>query len=230
MDFGQLMFGIMMHDAIDIIHQSSLQRPSVESINQARQYITNELQLPGYFSLRFISAVQTAMITKNTTSPTIKDICEAWTAQGCECTGLFGQKLHFEACEYVLSVFQESPSCELIQSVCSFHIQEHHFPSREQYNLMIMNENAMDRDSSAYCESKKMHVPVSNLDRLLPVQNDQERACSICQEDIRQGKMMFQLPCGDCFHASNCLGNNQSILTWLNKCKRCPNCNQEIHL
>jgi len=81
-----------------------------------------------------------------------------------------------------------------------------------------------------YGASDRPTKPTQCLDKLHQTTSPIEKHCSVCQDIINAGSALYQLPCGDCFHAGECLGEGRSIVTWMETRNTCPNCNQLIQL
>ena len=192
-------------------------------------YLEKELNLKPPFCHRIIEATQKAMITNGTNAPTSHQIATSLMESPCACLRVSVDENTIDACAYILSTFQVFPGCRLIEYVRMYSLVEKRYPSLGELEEMIQNRTSIHQDPDTYCEEKKMLVPTPNLNRLVAVKNDQKDTfCSICQAPLSIGENIYKLPCGDRFHASECLGEGLSILTWMKRCKRCPNCNQEI--
>lgn len=192
-------------------------------------YLEKELNIDPPLHYHIIKATQKAMLANGTNTPTPKQIAITLMETPCRCLRVPTDDRTIDACAYILATFKVVPSCRSIEGVRMYSLLEKRYPSFEELVEMLQNHMSIQQDSDSYCEAKKMLVPTPNISKLVAIKNDQKDVfCSICQDPLSIGEDIYKLPCGDRFHASECLGEGSSIITWLKRCKRCPNCNQEI--
>jgi len=196
-----------------------------------RHYLQEELKLTGPTPRKLQDATHRAMTVNKTNTPSTAAIAnELVSHHACECLVFIAPSVQIQASMHIMEVFGECPSCSRIQMVSTYWTTEKKMPSREELGQMMQSYAEISRRPDDYCEEKKIRMPTPRLELLAVEKNTQERHCSICQDALHVGQDMYKLPCGDCFHASVCLGNDNSVLTWMQMCKRCPNCNQDIEL
>lgn len=194
-------------------------------------YLTSEIKITASsIGPNLMLAARRAMIHDGTNLPKIDTLVEVLLDTLCDCVRHIPRFLLSMIIRHIIVDFHESPKCRQIQCIEEYWNLEHAMPTKEALVQMIMRRIEIEADPDEYCESKRMMVPTPNLDKLQATTNTLDRSCSICQEPLDIGQPMYRLPCGDCFHATNCIGDERSILTWLKKCKRCPNCNMETIL
>lgn len=115
-----------------------------------------------------------------------------------------------------------------------FQLSGQALPSQDEFNRFIENRRQSISHPSEYCENNRHEVPTPGIENITSrVMTEKDQWCSICLCKIKCGEDVFQIPqCGHNFHANEdtCLGSGASILTWLKKSKKCPNCNVEIVL
>ena len=211
------------------------QSASIFSTLVAVTHLYENLRLQGPLGCRLFSCTQAAMSVHQTYQPTPRQIAEEIAKNPCTSCGVLAAQstsIMIDAYEYVLAEFKTSPTCDIIEFLILYYLNEQRFPSFAELIGMLTNETEIAYEPDAYCEAKRVYIPTSHLDRLGVCKNDTrpDLNCSICLGTIPIGSDMYKLPCGDCFHATECLGEDQSILTWLRTSKRCPNCNQEVKL
>jgi hypothetical protein len=128
------------------------------------------------------------------------------------------------ACYHILHHLKAAPDCEYITLVGLY------FQSEQRYSRILeLSTMAANLVRVLSGETERPVNPTQNLDKLVQL-TAQEQHCSICQDIIEAGSALYRLPCGDCFHASACLGEGRSIVTWIETSSKCPNCNQLIKL
>lgn len=191
--------------------------------------LREQLQIHPPFSDRLMMATQAALIKND--DATARSVAEELLNPPCTCLQLPMNEMTTICLTHILSDFKQNPTCPMLEQVYLYYMSEKQLPTVDQFADMLRNDLLINHNPENYCEEKRLLVPTPNLDKLQSFQNEEKGLiCSICQEPIQIGAAAFNLPCGDKFHASFCMGNDQSIITWLQKCKRCPNCNQEIHI
>lgn len=125
-------------------------------------------------------------------------------------------------------------TCGLIKSMHMFMRMSDNdtFPTDQELEQFMHNLHEITNNMEEYCQEHKIHQPTANLDKLRPKTVSESSNCSICQETVNKNETVYELPCGHQFHSDSkeCLGDEGSILTWLEKNKTCPNCNQEVVL
>lgn len=118
--------------------------------------------------------------------------------------------------------------CVNIIEVVKYYVISGEMPGNEELQTYLRNVNHIYSDPIDYCNNKRHDVPTPGINNLVPIKAMECSMCSICQDDIEQGCMVFKLPqCGHIFHSEGCL-ENESIMSWLKKTRVCPNCNAEI--
>jgi len=151
----------------------------------------------------------------------------------CPCLLEFPRAQVVAAIEHLVIDMQSTVACAVVISILEFHALERRYPSTEQLSEFLSNSRHLSQDPDHYCNEKKHALPTANLHLLERVKLDKEDTCSICREDMECAKEVFRLPnCRHVFHAdaAECLGGDASILTWLEKNRKCPNCNTEVCL
>jgi hypothetical protein len=200
----------------------------------ALYYLCTDLEIKAPVTTALVQSTSAAMQDYSTPSPTAYQVATIYFHNmSCQCLRDLDPGSILTACDHMISAFRRSPSCRMIREMIMFHMIEGNWPSYQELGQFITNSMDMNADAEAYCESKKMLVPTPNLDHLVPCENQEEdRHCSICQDAIELQDQIFKLPCRHFFHADcrDCLGDRMSIMAWLTKCKRCPNCNLEIKI
>lgn len=192
-------------------------------------YLTSVLGLRTPISHTILVATQSAM--QGTDTPTPLEIARQVLSPPCPCLQVPADERAVQAVVHILQDFKECPTCPMIEAMHIYFLAEKRYPTRTEFLEMMANDLRLQHDPEQYCSDKRLLVPTAHLEKLTPFENDQkERNCSICQDPIAVGTSAYLLPCGDSFHAHACLGEGQSVVTWLQRCKRCPNCNQEVVL
>jgi hypothetical protein len=194
-------------------------------------YLDVVLNIEGPLGNNILVPTQHAMQINQTYTPSPKQIATEIMKNPCQCLRISNTATNVNACEHILTEFKISPTCELIEGVLLYHMAENKYPNIEELAEMISNNITISQQPETYCQDKRLLVPTPHMEKLIAIKNEKNDVnCSICLDQIKLAGDMYQLPCGDCFHAGECLGGGQSILTWMDQCKRCPNCNQEIIL
>ena len=194
-------------------------------------YLGQVLGLNGHFDAKFLQAVQLAMQNARSNEPTVEQLCVSYAETHCRCDDVSSMERKISACRHVIQVFKIGPSCEMMRSLHLYHLAENRYPSMDELHTMLVADMGIRENPERYCEEKKFLVPTPNLDQLHPEKNLLEDVhCSICQNQLLPMAQMFKLPCGCRFHAEDCLDSGRSILSWMQQCKKCPNCNKEIVL
>jgi hypothetical protein len=151
----------------------------------------------------------------------------------CPCLLEFPRQQVLAAIEYNVTELEMTMTCNVVISILEFHALEQRYPSNEQLGEFLTNSQHLQQDPDNYCNEKRHALPTANLHLLERVKLAKEDTCSICREDMKCSKEVFRLPvCKHVFHAdeNECLGAGSSILTWLQKNRKCPNCNAEVTL
>ena len=193
--------------------------------------LTVRLGLTGSISPMLIVAAQLAMKASNGVDIQHEDLAITLsTLVG----GQLSSSSHEERVRiftHILTCFHIEPTPPVFDLVRYFVLSGDELPnSLAALGDLHHNLASITHDSDRFCREHRLHVPTPGLGTLCAIENDvDDRNCSICQHMINKGSFMYQLPCGDCFHATSCLGTD-GILTWLQSNKKCPNCAQEVCL
>ena len=120
--------------------------------------------------------------------------------------------------------------CDYILACIRYEIQEHKYPTSDEIDDYMSRSESIVHDMNQYCIDNEVATPVSNLTNLRAITSESNEFCCICQETIPIGSSIYQINCQHCFHAKcdQCLGENQSILTWFQNHNTCPVCNTVV--
>ena len=139
-----------------------------------------------------------------------------------------------DAAHHLAVVMQLSFNCNVVEMLYRYKRLEGVYPTRDQLMEFAHNVAHLAVDAVDYCKRWARIRPTVNLDHLHPTPLGADTMdCSICRQDLDTDMEVLRLPnCGHVFHAhaSECLGTECSILTWLRKNNRCPNCNTEVRI
>lgn len=195
-------------------------------------YIRKHLQIKGSIYPTFHRIVKNTMSLYMTNSPKLEHIIDGYVnSVNCVCLSNFSLSTCKDVVKYIIKDLHISPECSIIKAVIHYHTFEKRFPTKEEINEMMTNLIEITVEPAQYCENKRLLVPTPHISKLKPIKNEFKNiSCSICQEEIKQKTEIYKLPCGDKFHAPQCPGTENGILTWLKKSRKCPNCNLEVDL
>ena len=214
---------------MDLLGELLLQTLTEVETEYLTYYLSMSLQINAPISYAVLKATQAAMNISDT--PTAQQIALQIISPPCPCLQLPANQQTIDAIAHILQELKDCPTCPMIEQVHLYFVTEKRYPTRTEFDEMMGNDFRLQHEPEQYCSDTRLLIPTANLEKLTPFENDQtERNCSICQDPITIGTSAYLLPCGDSFHAHACLGDGQSVVTWLQRCKRCPNCNQEVVL
>jgi hypothetical protein len=106
-------------------------------------------------------------------------------------------------------------------------MEEHYNPSsHQQLHEQHLNQMMAD-DVEHYWNHKHSTDEMPPSHPLSKSESLQAISCCICQEEIKEGESVINLPCNHTFHSQN--DNCSGIETWLQKAGNCPLCKKPIH-
>ena len=219
---------------MDLLELLGLGERVTESLTEGEReylqhYLIQELGIREPITNALLLATQSAIALHE--EPSAADIARELLNPPCQCLRVPPNQLTLESIEHILQVFRQCPFCPLIEEVYMYSSIEKRFPTLSELSDMMGNSSRLSHNPEQYCDEQRLLIPTPDIDKLTPFQSEEkDLVCSICQNPILPGTAAYSLPCGDCFHANACLDNDLSIVTWLQKCRRCPNCNQEVVL
>lgn len=192
---------------------------------EAERYLLSVLGIAVGVTTRLLIATELAM--RRTPTPTAMQIARSFVdIVACRCNDNMEYSQQLAACYHILHHLKAAPDCEYITLVGLYFRSERRFPE----SLHRLSTVAAGLVTVLLGDTKPQGNPTHNLEKLTPTTSPQDQHCSICQDTIDVGSALYRLPCGDCFHARGCLGEEQSIVTWMKTSNKCPNCNQLIKL
>jgi len=144
--------------------------------------------------------------------------------------------------EHVLVEYGFSVRCIIIHFIYMYQLLEHRYPTQdelfqymeEHYNPSGHQElheqqlnQMMADDVDHYWNHKHSTDEVLPSRPLSESESLQAISCCICQEEIKEGESVINLPCKHTFHSQN--DNCSGIETWIQKAGNCPLCKKPIH-
>ena len=150
----------------------------------------------------------------------------------CNCLQYVPTLAAADAAHHLAVVLQMSFNCNAVEMLYRYKRLEGIYPTRDQLTEFVHNVAYLTLDAGVYYNRRECTRPTANLDHLRPTALGEHTVdCSICRQELDPAIEVLRLPgCGHVFHAhaSDCLGEDRSIRTWLCKNNRCPNCNAEV--
>jgi len=152
-----------------------------------------------------------------------------WAPCDAECDRSVPIEDWFRLAEHAIVQFGLAPSCTTLH-VCYVHeLLAGRMPTLEEFFDAAQEESEervtqwMQEDVEEYWSKKSADV---DLERFPARAAEEESDCCICQEPVRAGQPIRELPCGHRFHSGSddCSG----IERWLEKCSACPLCKSEV--
>ena len=180
----------------------------------------------------YVAAQEACEERKDGSLPTANDIARHLVSnKPCPCLLTLEMSRASRAILHAVLEFRTS-SCDIVQLIYTYDMHEGRLPTIGELEDLAANEAHMLNDTDDYCLNKKHALPTSNLHKLLPQKLTADSDCSICCSEIRhKTQLAYALPsCTHVFHASpnDCLGEEASILRWLEANRTCPNCKTEV--
>ena len=198
------------------------------------EYIHNDLihrlKLTGTLSPLLVKAAQHAMKASNGEDISYENLAHSLSILGRDQWPVHENTIGILT--HILTCFHIDPSTTVFGLVLYFVNSGDAMPTTlAALHELRHNLISITLDREGFCDKQRLHVQTPGLSGLqtIPCKSNANLSCSICQYPIQEGSAMYQLPCGDCFHATACLGE-ESIFTWLKSNKKCPNCAREVIL
>ena len=118
--------------------------------------------------------------------------------------------------------------CSLIHQYLVIHDV---YPAIDQLTIFTNRISEFFSDPERFFQMDRIMIPTANLESLPQSEHTEgELSCGICQEDVKIGQMVVELPqCHHRFHAkeSECL-ENASVFNWLRENCVCPMCKTRV--
>lgn len=169
--------------------------------------------------------------------PTLDEILDYIMNTRCDCTLEFNEELIKQMYLFYIINHGKIPTCQMIEISYEFYNLHQRYPFIDEINQVIRRMIQFTASPSDFHSQDKVEIGVSNLENIKYCEMKQNQisldtGCSLCQEDIKDGQKYVKLsPCGHIFHydEKECL-DEASIITWLRKNKKCPNCKTEVEI
>jgi len=181
----------------------------------------------------FVQAV--LQLSANGTDVTLDTVLdEVLRMKFAQCRCLVNLRGARDAIAHIMFNWNMPIHCHNVEDVAEMFAMNHAYPDHpDMLTAYRTSREEFLSDPAAYCEKTRIMLSTPNLDQLKAkiLDDVSNQCCSICQSDLAPQTPVFELPrCKHLFHAraAQCLGSGQSILTWLDKHKKCPNCNVEV--
>jgi hypothetical protein len=153
-----------------------------------------------------------------------------------ECSCLTQAQLTFDPCQEAIiylwrSIDTYSTNCQIVLRLVEYKRFEGRFPDENELVLYHQNRRQMQTDRLAYCLENSVVSTTPNLDTLEVQFCTENSFCTLCSEEIGLNSGVYILPCcGSTFHSlpEKCLG--KTVIDWLERSTRCPNCRQQVIL
>lgn len=164
--------------------------------------------------------------------PTLDELTDHYKDSLCQCRYHYSEHQNREFTKHCLVYAGRLLSCSESELAEEYRLIENRYPTMEELLEQRIRMLEFYIDPEQYHEKYKNHVPVPNLDKLLPIElEEKEKDCAICLGDMVKGDKCFKLSCGHYFHSEKeeCLGDF-NIINWLSKNRQCPVCKSEVYV
>jgi hypothetical protein len=221
----------MLSMAMRVIQQQHVRRPFSFGEKVFLNLVLDDAKIEAR-SLEVLEATDLATCMMVNFPPTSLQIAKVLLDnKPCPCLAHVDYEGAIEAVHHGLKTIHTS-SCGIILMIVDYKILEKQLPTLDELREFSDNQAHMQRDPDDYFLKKKHALPTLNLDNMKPQQLEEDKMCSICQDNIEhKSQTAFKLPvCEHMFHsnAEDCLGEGNCLLTWLRKNKTCPECRKEV--
>jgi|SRR5579872_7122070 len=134
--------------------------------------------------------------------------------------------------KYFLSLFGRMPKNLELNVYMEFYHMQQPLPTLEEFHATLNRLQRLQWDPVEFHNTEKVFLPTENLERLqprFPEVNEHDLYCVLCQENIINHQLLYELtPCKHKFHANSDTCIESNIIEWLGKHKTCPTCRREI--